>query len=516
MLVNESKYKWKPWTQPVFTADDTWGQLTASSIHNVSGVSYAAFLALDGNPDTQWEGSEGVLVATFQWQFPEPLRIYRIELVNKASGGTMVTKNVTAYADAEKTVEVVSGTFALSGRSTLQLEPASPVATDCLVLALSGESKYVGLSEITLIAEEGIQKIDLTSLYNTADGMTMLRDTLNDDGTDTLTGLGGFFFNNLEAKNLYVSGNHWIGFGTASEQLQILRRDGICDHLYRSEGTIGAAIPYVKLRWEGYTVYNARADANRLIFELFLLGNNDMILNLIQTPTGTSYLGTSALICNGQTMALTLANGDGAGKRVSFYHRDAKGMDWVIDYAEYTESDSYTSRFLIRNGTTYYRVDTIKDQDLNDVQVLTQVDIQNLTAAMFLKFGFIDPPPGTLLIPLSAPEIIFWTANPFKISKPRAVLKAYPHPQTISVTVDMSSASIQSLRLISAEYTGHIGVRYSVDNGTSYCAEMTLAAFLHTDVAQLWASLPANRVLLLDFILYEDAQLTRFKFTYNN
>ena len=85
MLVNESKYKWKPWTQPVFTADDTWGQLTASSIHNVSGVSYSAFLALDGNPDTQWEGSEGVLAATFQWQFPEPLRIYRIELVNKAS-----------------------------------------------------------------------------------------------------------------------------------------------------------------------------------------------------------------------------------------------------------------------------------------------------------------------------------------------------------------------------------------------------------------------------------------------
>lgn len=185
MLVNESKYKWKPWTQPVFTADDTWGQLTASSIHNVSGVPYSAFQALDGNPDTQWEGGEGVLAATFQWQFPEPLRIYRIELVNKASGGTMVTKNVTAYADAEKTVEVVSGTFALSGRSALQLEPASPVATDCLVLALSGENKYVGLSEIILIAEKGIQKIDRSRRRIELKALTSLNVPGNSDSTIT-------------------------------------------------------------------------------------------------------------------------------------------------------------------------------------------------------------------------------------------------------------------------------------------------------------------------------------------
>lgn len=511
MLVNESAYKWKPWTQPVFTADDTWGTLTASS-----SSSCPAFLALDGKPDTQWQSVEGVVSATFQWQFPLPLRVYRIELVNKVSNGTMVTETVIVYADDEKAVTVASGTFGLSGHSTLQFEPATPVATDCLVFALTGDNDYVGLSEIVLIAEEGIRKINLSTLYGTTDGMTVIRQTLNDDGTDTLTGLSGFFFNNTEANNLYVSGNHWVGFGTASEQLQILRRDGICDHLYRSEGTVGAAVPYVKLRWEGYTVFNSRADATRLIFELFLLGNNDMVLNLIQTPTNTGYLGTSALICNGQTKPLTLADGTGGGKRVCFYHKDAKGMNWLIDYAEYAESNSYTDRYLFKNGASYYRVDTVKDQNLNDVQVLTQVDIQNLTAAMFLKFGFSELPPSTLLIPLSAPEVFYWTSNPANIAKPKAVLKAYPHPQTISVSVDMSSSSIVSLRLISADYTGHIGAKYSVDNGVTYCVEMTMAAFLHTDVAQLWNSLPGSRVLLLTFILYEDAQLTRFKFTYNN
>lgn len=516
MLIDETKYKWQPWTQPIFTADDTWGQLTASSVHKIAGTDYSAYKALDGDVETQWESGESVLAGTLKWAFDHPLRIYRIELVNKASGSTMVTKTISAFADEEQTVEIASGEFGLYGRSELQLEPETPVATDCLVLALTTENKYFGLSDIRIIAEEGILKADLSTLYDTTEGMTCIRSSLNDDGTDTVAGMVGFFFNNVEAANVYVSGNHWLGFGISAEQLKVLRRDGICDHLYRGEGIVGADIPYLKLRWEGYTVYNNRSEATRLIFELFLLGNNDMVLNVVQTPTNTGYLGTSALICNNKTTNLDLADGSGTGKRVCFYHLDSGGLDWEIAYEEYEESDSYTARYLLKDGDAYYRLDTVKDEDLNDVQVLTPVEITDLTAAMFLKFGFEDTPPGKLLVPLTVPEIFYWSSNPQKIATPKVVMRAYPFPQTMSVAVDMSSISIMGIELLSAEYSGHIGVIASVDNGATYSEEMTIGAWLHTDVEELWASLPENRMLLLTFILYEDARFTRFKITFMN
>lgn len=516
MLVDESKYKWQPWSQPVFTSDTTWGKLTASTVHVVSGATYAAFHALDGETNTQWESEESVMAGTFIWTFDHPLRIYHIELINKASNGTTVTRFLTAYADEEQTVEIASGEFALVGHSELQLEPTEPVATDRLILSLTTDNKYFGLSAINIIAEEGILKVDLTEQYDTTEGMTCIRDTLNDDGTDTVAGLAGFFFNNQDVTNLYVSGNHWVGFGVAAEQLQVLRRDGICDHLYRSQGTVGSDIPYVKLRWEGYTVYNSRVEANRLIFELFLLGNNDMVLNVVQTPTNTGAFGTSALICNNRTQALTFADGTGAGKRVCFYHQDSKGLSWEIAYAEYEESDSFTTRYLIKAYEQYYRLETIKDEDLNDVQVLTPVPITNLTAAMFLKYGFQDNPPGDLLISLIVPEVVYWSSNPQKIETPKAVMKAYPFPQIISVAVDMSNISIVGISLLTAEYAGHIGVISSVDNGATYSEEMTIGAWLHTDCDALWQSLPENRVLLLVFTLYEDARFSRLKITFTN
>lgn len=516
MLIDETRYKWHPWTQPVFTGNDTWGQLTVSSVHKVTGADYSAYKALDGDITTQWESAESATTGTFKWVFDHPLRIYRIELINKSSNGTMVTKTLAAYADEEQTVEIATGEFVLAGRSELQLEPETPVACDCLVLALTTENKYFGLSDIQIIAEEGILKADLSDLFSTTEGMTCIRSLLNDDGTDTVTGMPGFFFNSMDVTNIYVSGNHWLGFGVAAEQLQILRRDGICDHLYRGEGVVGADIPYLKLRWEGYTVYNGRVEANRLIFELFLLGNNDMVLNIIQTPTNTGALGTSALICNGNTQSLLLADGSGGGTRVCFYHQDDKGLNWTVAYEEYQESDSYTTRFLLKDGEVYYRLDTVQDEDLNDVQVLTPVPITNLSAAMFIKFGFEDVPPGKLLLTLTVPEIFYWSSNPQKIATPKVVMRAYPFPQTMSVSVDMSSVSITGIELLSAEYSGHIGVTTSVDNGQTYSNEMTIGAWLHTDVVELWNSLPQNRMLLMTFILYEDARLTRFKITFMN
>ena len=514
MLIDTEKYKWLPWEQPAFTSDTSYGTVSPDTVRTDDSKMYPAYLAFDGNPDTQWVGAADAEEATLTWVFKNPLRVYRIELVGTSSDTNTEASAVTVYADDEETVTVTSGALAAGSKSKVFLEPTTPMACDRLVFAVNASAGHAGLSEVKLIAEEGFLKIDLRSLYNTTEGMTCIRNSLNDDGTDTVSGLSGFYFNGTEATNLFVSGNAWIGYGVSSEQLQVLRRDGICAYLYRSTGVVGNGVSYLKLRWEGYTVYNSRVDANKLIFELILLSNNDMVLNVTVTPTGTSYLGNSALICGSKTTNLSLADGTAGTARVSFYHRDDKGLDWTVSYGDYEESDSFTKRFLVRSAGRYYRQETVAGTP--PTKVLAAVDIADLTAAVFLKYGFSDVPEGSLLTALKDPDVLYWSSDASKIASTKALLKAYPYPQTMHSVIDMSDASITGIKLLSAEYTGHVGVRASFDNGSSYRAEVTLVDWLATDVKQLWSGLPTNKILLLDFILYEDAQFRRFKITYEN
>ena len=98
MLVDESKYNWSRWTQPIFDSDTTWGSVSATSVHQVEGLDYSPFRALDNNEDTHWEGAENITNAQFIWLFDKPLKIYRVELINKPTGNIHLTKSVEVYA----------------------------------------------------------------------------------------------------------------------------------------------------------------------------------------------------------------------------------------------------------------------------------------------------------------------------------------------------------------------------------------------------------------------------------
>ena len=80
----------------------------------------------------------------------------------------------------------------------------------------------------------------------------------------------------------------------------------------------------------------------------------------------------------------------------------------------------------------------------------------------------------------------------------------------------MSHITILGIKLITAEYSGNVGVSYSLDDGQNYCEEMPLLEFLNTDPVVLWESLPESRRLYLHFILHDNATLSRFKITYEN
>ena len=176
-----------------------------------------------------------------------------------------------------------------------------------------------------------------SELVNTTTGMQVIRNTKNDDGIDTVDGVDWFKFNNVTADKLYINGNNGIGFGVSSEQLKICRRDGAIWNIYRLETVLDDGTKLLKIRVEGYTHYGASGThESQIKYELFLFGNGDMYLNVIQSPASTStYAGTSSLIC-GKTTNLSL-NGATPEKpvQVSFLHQDDSGIDWEIAYRAY-------------------------------------------------------------------------------------------------------------------------------------------------------------------------------------
>lgn len=326
----------------------------------------------------------------FSYVPEQALRIYRFE----------GTGEFSVYSDTEMND--------LLFRGTLPYEPDTPIACDGLT--------FVAETELTLhlISEVGILKTVLTPFLNTSEDMTAISSSYNDDGTFSTEGLSGFMFNGIAAAPMYISSNHWLGFGTSSEQLRILRRDGCSTSIYQQLGETSNGLQFLKIRFEGYTVYSNRVERNQLIFELFLLSNNDMFLNVIQTPTSGN-TGTSELICNGTTTALTLFDGSGGGTQVSFYHQDDAGRSWEIVYAMYEQKGSESYGYLLKRGDAFY---TIADGEL------TACDIEHLTAAMFLKYGFEELPSAELLTPLVNPEFYFWKAGGSE-ELLKATLKAY-------------------------------------------------------------------------------------------
>ncbi|MDO4187584.1 MAG: hypothetical protein Q4D29_01215 [Lachnospiraceae bacterium] len=360
---------------------------------------------------------------------------------------------------------------------------------------------------ITLVSETGIQKTVLDDYLNTTEGMSYISNGYNDDGTYSTAGLPEFIFNGVAASTIYISSNHWIGFGVNTSQLYILQRDGCSTAIWRQEGTCGNGVKFLKIRFEGYTVYSQRVDSNRLIFELFIMSNKDMFLNVIQTPTSGN-TGTSQMVCNNQTTMLSLADptGAGGGTMVSFYHLDEEGKTWNIVYDNYKGIDYFSYGFLLKADGMYC---TVVDG------VLKELMEEVPTAADFYEFGFLEVPASEIMVGIDNPQILYWRAGG-DTELIKDVVKAYPYPHTIKCEIDMSHISILGIMMMTAQYSGDVRVKYSLDNEETYSDEISMDEWLNTDVVELWNSLPENKKLFLLFVLHDNATISRFKITYEN
>lgn len=443
--------------------------------------------------DYLWQRSplEDIILAAGSFAFtPEkPVRVYKFDSADYAG-------EITIF-EAEDATEPLY-------RGTLPYIPDMPIAVDGLVFVLPEGEEPISAT-IHLVAEVGAPKAMLTPYLNTTTGMSAITSSYNDDSVYNTAGLSGFKFNGSTASTIYISSNHYIGFGSNSEQLKICRRDGCSTAIYRQSISLADGMQVLKIRFEGYTVYNNRVTSNRLIFELFLISNNDMFLNIITTPTSGNY-GESSLICNGTTTTLNVNVGSADGAMVSFYHKDTQGKTWDIVYESYKQSGVLSQLYLLRLEDTFY---TITDGEM------VALELTEPSAVAFLEHGFEELPSAELLTPLVNPQLYLWESGE-DTTPVKAVLKAYPYPQTLSCVADMSHITILSIKLLTAEYSGDVRVQYSLDDGISYTDEMPLADFLNTDLTVLWESLPESRKLYLRFILHDNAALSRFKITYEN
>ena len=177
----------------------------------------------------------------------------------------------------------------------------------------------------------------------------------HDDDTMTFAGVDWFMFNGVKVSTLYVSGNSWIGLGVNAEQLLVCRRDAKMWDFYREEATLFGAYRVLKIRWEGYAQYNSTSSDVRLIYEWFFFETGDIMLNLIQPPTNSGYLGSNRI--NGsvnQNYNVTA----GVSEYVSLYHQDDTGTAYTIQYELLDINPPYERRYLLSDKDgKYYRTE---------------------------------------------------------------------------------------------------------------------------------------------------------------
>lgn len=284
--------------------------------------------------------------------------------------------------------------------------------------------------------------------------MTILRDnTKQDDGTDTITGVDWFNFNETVASTIYASGNSFIGFGSSSEHLKVNKRDGALWSLYREEGTLYNYYKFLKIRWKGYNHYKQTTTAYALEYDVILWDTGDISLHMISIPT-SSNTGTYSLVAS-STYTYTVST---SSPDVTFKKTDT-GFEIQNNIINLTVP--YDKRYLVRDGETIYAISNNTMTSLGEVE---------LTSTLFLNSGF-DPTANemfdlSILATLPNPELLYWhdrTDNVNMLS-----IQGVPSlPQTViydSETIPEGSA----IKIIEPAATSDVLFTITFDGGTTW------------------------------------------------
>lgn len=300
----------------------------------------------------------------------------------------------------------------------------------------------------------------IDGLLNTIDNMEVIVNNVrHDDDSVTVTGVDWFKFNNAVTTNMYASGNHWIGIGANTEHLKICRRDGTMYYLYRQEGTIWNYYRFLKIRWEGYTYLSSTSSEYSLKYEFILISNGDMFLNVIQTPTNGSYIGSSTFTCGNNTISLDIPIN--SAPQISFYHQDSEGKMWNVVYEKMNVQLPYDCKYLLKdNAGKYY---TIKEN------ALTEIQVSALNAQVFKDFGVDTQPDGNLIKTIANPKLLYWQDSQEPLLPMTVNIIAIPPDQFIvTPDYDMTDPTIKGIENVVVDASADVLFAFSFDSGVSW------------------------------------------------
>lgn len=297
-------------------------------------------------------------------------------------------------------------------------------------------------------------------------GMT-LYGTRNDDSTVTLPDIGfNFNYNGLAIRQLYTSGNTWVGFGGASEHLCINRRDASYNNLYYAS-EVEYSTKLFRIRFEGNSYYGS-------------WGSNDLIWELSVFETGVIRLVIEKIPNNGinsfnnpgiGTQTLVLSQ----GKSYIFTPADLSGKNYTVQEGSYIPC---ITKFLMvdSEGVKNYQGST-----------WTKIGDLPLTEEMFKTYGVDTLPASMAGLSGTSPALYIYTDNPdvkanknsnrFFIektvtSKPKVIIQNYDFNIHDGKSINKLEAIVQYTKkdsnLNDVTTNGKIRIALSVDSGLSW------------------------------------------------
>ena len=319
-------------------------------------------------------------------------------------------------------------------------------------------------------------------------------------------------FNSATPTTLYASGNSWFGTvnssgATSTGQFNFNTRDCKMYYLYKEEGTLHKYINFYKLRWRGYSAINSTGSSYLQEWELYFFSTGDIMIHAINIPT-SNYGGKFTVVASS---TYTYTKPTTTSPFVSFYTQDNDNTTFSISYEIIDIPIPFNTRWLIKDGDVLYN---IENGELNPLTI-TEITGQNM-----LDYGNETAPDSELLKSLTYPTIYKWNdSNETETTIPPTVdviVTAYPPVQIIDYVVDMNNETITGISLVTANYSGTVGIQYSLDEGTTYVDEITMAEFLNLNFSDIFENLPLSKLLYMRILLYADSTLTGIKFNYEN
>lgn len=189
----------------------------------------------------------------------------------------------------------------------------------------------------------------------------LLQDSNNyDGGTLAVSGADFFTFLGKAAPSIYAHGDSYWGIGSDVIHLKIDNRDTRMRSLYREEGTLYSYYRFLKIRWEGWSHYNASGADYQLKYDLVFWDTGDISLHMISVPV-QCYDGVF---------------GFAADKNYTFTKPDADSPDITFQY--YVESKMFEIKYRYLNLRSVHCIRILMNRDMFYITPINVRLMQNM------------------------------------------------------------------------------------------------------------------------------------------